>query len=268
MRENKTNEKQLNNLVKRTLSSGVKPLEAILEPVYDCFYGETEAYRVCLWVNSVISGALKPEDYLRAQADGKILADVSVRALKKAIGLKKRLIEDGDNKIALYVRCSVALLTEPDLYYRLKSLLKAENYDGAGIYLEFYPEAFETETEILKSAFCDVRAAGLKIAIDGYGGEGFPLEKLLSVCPDTVFADEKLAEMATDREKNAAVAPLVNLVKSLGGRVIATGVRSDEQLREFRARDCLGFVPSDKYSGALGVLCKTIKADELEREGD
>ena len=285
MNANEANAKQLNNLVARTLQSGVKPFEMILEPVYDCYYGEAEAYRVSLAVNSIISGRLAPEDYLRGGSDGKLLADVSLRALKKALALKKTLeakseTDDGStvsgnatnidstninpiNVKAIFVRCATALFSEPELYSRIRAVLKSENADGEGVYLEFFPEAFEAETDALKGAFGDIRAAGLKVAIDGYGGENFPIEKLLAVCPDAVFSDGKLPKLVTDREKSAAVAPLINLVKGLGGKVIAENVENDEELREFRTRECFGFIPSANYSGSFGKLGKQITADKL-----
>lgn len=274
MKANETNAKQLNNLVARTLQSGMKPFEIALEPVYDCYYGETEAYRASLFVNSIISGRLAPETYMRHGTDEKILSDVSLRALKKILSLQKSLAlksetddeTDGEaiNVKTIFVRCATALLFEPELYSRIKAILKSENADGEGVYIEFFPEAFEAETDALKNAFGDIRAAGLKVAIDGYGGENFPIEKLLAVCPDAVFTDEGIAKLVTDREKSAAVAPLINLVKGLGGMVIAENVGSDDELREFRTRECFGFIPSARYSGSTGATKKIFNPEETE----
>lgn len=284
MKGNETNARQLNNLVARTLQSGVKPFEIALEPVYDCYYGEAEAYRASLFVNSILSGRLAPEDYMRHGTDEKILSDVSLRALKKILALKKKLSGETEAEAsetatigtatrikAIFVRCATALLSEPELYSRIKAVLKSENADGDGIYLEFFPEAFEAETDVLKAAFGDVRAAGLKVAIDGYGGENFPIEKLLVVCPDAVFTDESVSKLVTDREKSAAVAPLINLVKGLGGKVIAENVGNDDELREFRTRECFGFIPSSAYSGSTGAVKRIFNPEESEEitgEGD
>ena len=267
MIERTTLEKQLNSYVARTIASGVKPLETVLEAVYDCYYGEIKGYRASLTVNSVVSGTLYPEEYMRSAADGKLLNDISLKAIKKACKIKKifdRAQEnDGLRSGELYIRCSSSLLEDSELYTRLKDVLSAAGNSGKGLYLEFYPEAFELDTEILKNAFRDVRAAGLKVAVDGYGGKDFPIEKVISVCPDVVFTSTELNALVTDRERYSAVAPLLNLVKSLGGKAIAEKVDYDEELREFRARDCAGFVPSEKYSGSTGATFKRITESEF-----
>ncbi len=267
MIERTTLEKQLNSYVARTIASGVKPLETVLEAVYDCYYGEIKGYRASLTVNSVVSGTLYPEEYMRSAADGKLLNDISLKAIKKACKIKKifdRAQEkDGLRSGELYIRCSSSLLEDGELYTRLKDVLSALGESGKGLYLEFYPEAFELDTEILKNAFRDIRAAGLKVAVDGYGGKDFPIEKVISVCPDVVFTSTELNALVTDRERYSAVAPLLNLVKSLGGKAIAEKVDYDEELREFRARDCAGFVPSEKYSGSTGATFKRITESEF-----
>lgn len=267
MIERTTLEKQLNSYVARTIASGVKPLETVLEAVYDCYYGEIKGYRASLTVNSVVSGTLYPEEYMRSAADGKLLNDISLKAIKKACKIKKifdRAQEkDGLRSGELYIRCSSSLLEDNELYTRLKDVLSALGNSGKGLYLEFYPEAFELDTEILKNAFRDIRAAGLKVAVDGYGGKDFPIEKVISVCPDAVFTSTELNALVTDRERYSAVAPLLNLVKSLGGKAIAEKVDYDEELREFRARDCAGFVPSEKYSGSTGATFKRITESEF-----
>lgn len=267
MIERTTLEKQLNSYVARTIASGVKPLETVLEAVYDCYYGEIKGYRASLTVNSVVSGTLYPEEYMRSAADGKLLSDISLKAIKKACKIKKifdRAQEkDGLRSGELYIRCSSSLLEDSELYTRLKDVLSALGESGKGLYLEFYPEAFELDTEILKNAFRDIRAAGLKVAVDGYGGKDFPIEKVISVCPDVVFTSTELNALVTDRERYSAVAPLLNLVKSLGGKAIAEKVDYDEELREFRARDCAGFVPSEKYSGSTGATFKRITESEF-----
>ena len=269
--ENNALKKQLNNLVARTLNSGIKPFDVFAETVYDCVYGEAAGYKFSLYVNSLITGRLTPEEYMRSGAEEKILSEISFRAIKKTVALVNAAAENEKPVKTVFVRCAAAILNERDLYSRITAIINKDNLRGAEVYLEFFAEALETETEVLKNAFSDIRAAGLKIAVDGYGGQGFSIEKIISVCPDAVFTDGRVAGLATDREKNAAVAPLINLVKGLGGKVIAEGVDNDDELREFRTRDCFGFVPSSNYRGNTGATKKLFNAEELARdakEGD
>ena len=95
------------------------------------------------------------------------------------------------------------------------------------------------------------------------GGEGFALEKLLCACPDFAFTSARLNAIATDAEKKNALAPVVNLLANLGGRVVAAEIENDDELREYRARDIFGFVPGAGYAGRLNVHLETIALERL-----
>lgn len=260
--------KQLNSYVLRTVDSGVEPLEINFEPVFDLSYGEPIAYRAWLKVNSIISGVILPESYMRLGADEKTLADVSLRAVKKTVRALSELKAAGVDIKLVFVKCSVALFERADLYGDLKSLWGDSEEFKNRICLEFFCEAYEYDAEALERAFCDIRAAGLKVAVSGYGGENFPIEKLIKICPDYVFTSKEFSSLTTDREKRSAVAPLINLVKGLGGKIVAEGVSSDDELREFRSRDCFGFIPSESYRGGVSAVKKTYRLGELTGGGD
>ena len=51
------NEK-LNIFARRTLASGVKPIETMLTPVFEADFGDVAAYRMQLKINSVVAGVL------------------------------------------------------------------------------------------------------------------------------------------------------------------------------------------------------------------
>lgn len=246
---------KLNTFVKYTVDSGVKPIEVLLLPIYDCYNGDKIAYKSLIRVNSVLTGTLNPSDYLNCIADEKTLEAFAYRSIKKTLSAQNALKNAGVRFKNLFVGCNASFLYSDGLYTSLKALIAENGVNGKdnGVCVEFSGSVTEIETVKLKDAFSDIRSAGFKVAVDGYGGEGFSIEKLLSVCPDYVFLDEKAAGLAVDREKRAALAPLVNFARSLGAEIIAQGVVSDDELREFRSRDCFGFIPDGRYRGVLDV---------------
>ena len=267
------NEK-LNMYVRRSVLSGVKPVEMFFEPVLDCDVGEPLAYRGYAKINSVVTGVLAPSDYLGANVSEKVLADFTMRVLKKTALASTALAEKNIKFGFITVKCPVNLIYSDDLYSLLKNTLKtfaeAENglFKPEKICLEFDSELMQTDGAKLKTVFADIRAAGVKIAVSGYGGDGFSIEKLLEACPDVLFTDEKLTRLVTDREKGGAVAPILNVAKSLGGNIVADGVIGDEELREFRTRDCLGFIPAESYNGRIETKSGLMTFDELISAGD
>lgn len=246
-------QEKLNMCVNYTIQSGVQPIEVLLQPIYDCYGAEAIAYKALVRVNSIVSGVLMPDDYINGTADEELLNQLTFRAIRKVAQAKARLESANVKFRRLYVRCPSSFIYAQDLYANLKLLLAEQGVTDTKICLEFDAPVMETESAKLQQCFSDIRAAGLKVAVNGYGGQGFSIEKLLRACPDHLFADETLAQLAVDREKRTALPPLINFAKSLGSDVIACGIRSDEQLREFRSRDCYGFIPNRHYKGAFTV---------------
>ncbi len=264
------NEK-LNIFARRTLGSGVKPIETMLTPVFEADFGDVAAYRMQLKINSVVAGVLGENDYLSAQIPEDIAVKYALRSVRKAVAAFAELTKNNLPCPMLFVRCPVALIYAENAGGLLASELSGAATENdvdarafAGkICLEFDASATDADGETLNEFFAEARALSLKIAVDGLGGEGFALEKLLCACPDFAFTSARLNAIATDAEKKNALAPVVNLLANLGGRVVAAEIENDEELREYRARDIFGFVPGAGYAGRLNVRLETIALERL-----
>lgn len=251
---------KLNLFARRTLQSGVKPIETLVTPLFDADFGEAIAYRLQLRVNSVFSGVYGAEDYLSPRIGERISVKYALRSLRKALGAYAEFVKRAIPCSVLFVRCPVSLLYAKNAGELLSAELAAcaasdESLRGIAdkICLEFDGSAMDADGKTLESVFSEVRALRIKTAVDGLGGEDFALEKLICACPDFVFTSARLNALTTDPQKNGALAPVVNLVANLGGRVVADEIETDEQLREYRSREIFGFVPSALYTGRLDV---------------
>ena len=252
MNEISAYEQKFNILVEESVKSGVKPLELRFQPACDCNYGEIRAIRSELRVNSVLAGVIDPENYL-AQSDEQTLTEISLKAIDKAIKAINALESRGVRYKFLSVKVDTAIALNADPYSLIKTALEKASATGEKLCLEFPASVTDISGEKLKNAFSDIRAAKVKIAVGGYGGENFAMEKLLSACPNVIYTDPTLAKLALSDEKAAAVAPMLNFAKSLGAEIIADGVENDDELREFRSRDALAFIPSENYRGNTAV---------------
>lgn len=251
---------KLNLFARRTLQSGIKPIETLVTPLFDADFGDAIAYRLQLKVNSVFSGVYSAEDYLSPRCGERISVKYALRSLRKALKAYAEFIDGGIPCSVLFVRCPVSLLYAKNVGKLLSDELTAysegdeRSQDIAEkICLEFDGSAMDADGTMLESAFSEIRALRLKTAVDGLGGEEFALEKLLCACPDFAFTSARLNAIATDPQKSGALAPVVNLVANLGGRVVADGIEGDEQLREYCSRGVFGFLPSARYTGRFNV---------------
>lgn len=267
---------KLHIFARRTLESGVKPIQTLLTPVFEPDFGDTVAYRVQLKINSVVSGALGAEDYLSSQLSERVALKYALRSVRKAIFAYAALAERDMPCAALFVRCPAAAI-----YAENAGALLAAEFAGAAeeskldsralaekICLEFDSSVMDADGDTLSRSFAEIRAAAMKTAADGLGGENFALEKLLNACPDYAFTSARLNKLALDTERRAALAPVVNLVSNLGGKVVAEGIESDDELREYRSREIFGFLPAENYRGRLNVRLETFETETILRESE
>lgn len=241
----------LNRRVAQTVASGVKPIELLLEPIYDLGDGEITAYRANCRIHSLHVGTLMPAELFGAAVPESLLFDLSVRLLRKVVRAAQALAERGERVRLLTLRVPTILIyREENLTAELLSVCVGMP-DEIPLCLEFYEDVMDADSKTLERAIAEIHAAGLRVAVDGYGGEDFPMEKLLSVCPDILFTSPRVAALASDRGRAAALAPLLNFAKSLGAELIADGVGNDDVLREFRSRDAIGFAIAKGYEGKM-----------------
>lgn len=252
MRETDTKQirtERLNRRVAETVACGVKPIELLFEPIYDLGDAEIVAYRADPCIHSLQIGTLLPADFFGATVPETLLFDFAMRALRKAVSASHMIAERPERVKLLTVRVPTTLIyKEENLTAELIAACVGAS-EATPLCLEFYEDAMDADGGTLERAIREIHAAGLCVAVDGYGGEGFPVEKLLSVCPDILFTSPRVAALATDRGRASALAPLLNFAKSLGAQIIADAVEGDDALREFRSRDAFGFLPAKNYAG-------------------
>lgn len=258
---------QLNIWVRRTVASGVKPIELCFQPVYDCDYGEAIAYRAKGLINSLFVGTVSAEDYIDYSSNEKLFVELGRNLIAKTISFLTDFSESERIRFVSVV-CPTALIYDKELYSYLKKSITGSGVNAKKLCLEFSSAVTDIDAETLKNAIVDIKSTGVKTAIDGYGGSCFSMEKLLNACPDYLFCDKSLTEIATDYEKSGAVAPIINLAKSLGANVVACGIENDSELREFRSREAFGFIPEENYKGSLDVSAKSFKTEELLLRGE
>ena len=267
---------KLHIFARRSLASGVKPIQTLLTPVFEPDFGDVIAYRAELKINSVVSGALGANDYLSPQLSEDLSVKFALRSVRKAVAAYAALADKNLPCAALFVRCPVGVIYSENagaiLLAELSGAAQENELDmrelSGKICLEFDSSAMDADGDTLSRAFAEIRSAAMKIAVDGLGGENFALEKLLAACPDYAFTSARLNAVATDTERRGALAPVVNLVSNLGGKVVAEGIGSDEELREYRSREIFGFLPNKNYAGRLNVRLETRLLETVVGEGE
>ena len=102
--------------------------------------------------------------------------------------------------------------------------------------LELTEHAAVHDYEVLRQALLELRARGLRLAVDDAGAGYASLRHVLSLAPDIIKLDISLIrEIETDRGARALASALISFAEQMGQLVIAEGIEHDRTVEVLAA---------------------------------
>jgi EAL domain-containing protein (putative c-di-GMP-specific phosphodiesterase class I) len=130
-------------------------------------------------------------------------------------------------------------LHRPDFAAELGERLKAANVDPASLTMELTESATLREPERIGSLLRDLRALGLRLAIDDFGAGWSSLARLRALPVQMLKIDRMfLAEIPDDPEAGAIVRAVIALSDALGMTTVAEGVELPVQQHFLASQGC------------------------------
>jgi EAL domain-containing protein (putative c-di-GMP-specific phosphodiesterase class I) len=141
--------------------------------------------------------------------------------------------------LVVCVNLSARQLRRQDLTETVKGVLQCTGLDGCCLCLDITETLYITVLEGNTAALDDLRRMGVRISIDDFGMGYSSLSYLKRLPLDTLKVDRSfVAGLGEDAEDTAIVRMIIELAYTLGMRIIAEGVESEEQAEELREMGC------------------------------
>lgn len=108
-------------------------------------------------------------------------------------------------------------------------------HDGSRVIIEITEHAQVKDYNQLRATLNEIRATGVRIAVDDAGAGFASLRHILRFEPEIIKLDRELTEgIATDRQQQALAAGLISFAGRVGARIVAEGIENEEQLNALR----------------------------------
>ncbi|MEQ8662169.1 MAG: EAL domain-containing protein, partial [Gammaproteobacteria bacterium] len=222
-------------------------LEALSRNELEVFYQP----QVCLRTGHVVGlesfvrwrhpqrGLLVADSFLPAIDDGALAVLIDrfalTRALHDAVGWLRT--DARFQRLALNV--SAASLRDEEAVDTLLQAVARARIDPATIVFELAEHELVREQDVLPSQLRRLRAAGMKITLDGFGLGYAPLTLLEDLPLDMLKLPGALtASISRDTASSQAVRAVLGMARALGARVVAEGVEYPYQLHYLAAQGC------------------------------
>jgi EAL domain-containing protein (putative c-di-GMP-specific phosphodiesterase class I) len=141
--------------------------------------------------------------------------------------------------LGVSVNLSVRQLADRGLTDIVRDALEGAGLDPVCLTLEVTEGALVEKIEPMAAALTELKQLGVVLALDDFGIGYSSLGSLRDLPFDTIKLDRSFVErLGSDQVDNAIVSAVVALAQTMGLRVIAEGVESEEQLAVVRALGC------------------------------
>jgi len=208
------------------------------QPKVDCRTGQLVGAEALVRWTHPEKGQLQPDQFIGAAERGGRIERLTYFVLDSALA-GAALAQQSDPRFTIAVNLSVLLLNSDTLVPTVEALLRKHNVAPKRLTLEV------TETSTLGSAADQIanlqRLAdmGIQLSIDDYGTGFSTLEYLRRIPASEIKIDRSFVSMLTNSQSDRImVNSTIQLAHSLGRKVVAEGVESQEILDELKRMRC------------------------------
>jgi EAL domain-containing protein (putative c-di-GMP-specific phosphodiesterase class I) len=211
------------------------------QPLVDLQLGEVWGGEALVRWKHPEQGLLGPSQFVPVAEETGLIVPLGERVLEEACG---RAVQWQRNRpeadpLVICVNLSASQLRRQDLAGTVEGVLRRTGLEGHCLCLDITETLYITILEGNTEALDDLRRMGVRISIDDFGMGYSSLSYLKRLPADTLKVDRSfVAGLGEDAEDTAIVRMIIELAHTLGMRIIAEGVESEEQAEQLREMGC------------------------------
>jgi diguanylate cyclase (GGDEF)-like protein len=198
-------------------------------------------------------GLMLPDDFIPVAEETGLIIPIGGWVMKEACHRAKAWQEHypGEPPLGVCVNLSAGQVRHPGLLQDVSSTLRESGLEPDSLILEITEGTLLKDTELIETIFEELKALGVRLAIDDFGREYSSLSYLKRLPVDGLKIDGSFVEsLGEDSTNTTIVEAVISLAHSLGLEVTGEGVESAEQLEHLRRMGC-DLVQGDHLAGPL-----------------
>lgn len=184
-------------------------------------------------------GTVTPAEFIPLAEESGLILQLGAQVFEKAcrqVGLWNRT---WGKQLSLSVNVSPHQFADSELIPSMLDLLDSAGLPPRLLRLEITESALLVNEALVKQTLLQARSHGIRISLDDFGTGYSSLAFLLRLPVDEVKVDRSfVSDMQSDPQRKELVRTVVHLGQSLGKRVVAEGVETEQDLRDLAAMGC------------------------------
>lgn len=204
-------------------------------------------------------GLMAPGQFLPAAEETGLILQIGREVLDLVLADARRWEEAvGTQAPTVWIDVSARQLADPEFAGTVLSAARQQLAQPSSLGVELTESDIVTYDDDFRRSIDDLVRGGVRVAIDDFGTGFASLSYLWRFPADVIKIDRSfVARLEQEREATVLIAAMIQLAHSLGKRVVAEGVETDEQLSRLRRLGC------DAAQGYL--LARPVPASEIDK---
>ncbi len=234
-------------------------IQVAFQPIYSveqaCVCGFEALAR---WSHPVL-GNVPPAEFITLAEESGLILPLGMQLLEKACAQMASWNHLWGTALSISVNVSPRQFADANLIPKLLATLQHTGLSPTLLRLEITETALLTKEAVVKQTLEQARMHGIRISLDDFGTGYSSLSFLLSLPVDEVKVDRSfVSHMHRDPDREEVVRTVIRLGHSLGKRVVAEGVETEQDLRGLTEMGC------ECVQGYL--ISKPLFADAMEAD--
>lgn len=198
------------------------------QPQVNLASGEVIGYEALLRWQSPY-GNVPPSEFIPIAEETGLIVPIGEWALRQACRDAKEFRALGHAAENISVNVSARQFKDPDFSEKVRAIFEQENADPRRFEIEI-TESVMLDIERSARIICELKALGLRIAIDDFGAGYSSLNVVKNVEIDTLKIDKSLIdEVLINRRNLFILAAIIEVGKNLDARIVIEGIELEEQ---------------------------------------
>ena len=184
-------------------------------------------------------GLLFPKDFVPIAEDCGLMVPIGQWVLREACRQAQSWIDEGRRAVAVAVNISAVEFRDPRFLENVRAVLNDSRLDARYLEIELTEGSLIQHVESTAVVLQGLKALGVQVAIDDFGTGYSGLSYLRQFPVNVLKIDQSfIREISADPVGTAIIGAVISMGRSLGHRVIAEGVETEEQLAFLQAEHC------------------------------
>lgn len=211
----------------------------VYQPQVDITTMQITGVEALLRWDSPLRGLLAPGDFISIAEETGLVVPIGEWVLRTACTQGKLWHDAGFDDLSIAVNFSARQFTHSDLFATVDSILRETGLDPRCLEMELTENTLMQYSDESSKVLRELTQLGVRISVDDFG-TGYSSLSYLKHYPISTLKIAKpfIDDVASDPNNAAIVSAIAAMGHSLGMKVIAEGVESQQQLDFVRAKRC------------------------------